>query len=112
MKERYELYRIEHDYLTQQKVQAKSKKPKNPIPEGLKQRHEEMREAKRQAAKAKPEMKSDLAMKFEAEKEFCKKHYQPIMNIMHPDFGDSCMKCLREIFLKKSRGGVQAKEGG
>ena len=34
-----------------------------------------------------------------------------MMDILHPDFSDACMKCLREIFLKKSRGSSGC-EGG
>ena len=34
-------------------------------------------------------------------KDYCHKHYQHIEEIIHPDFAHSCMKCLRETFLKK-----------
>jgi hypothetical protein len=38
------------------------------------------------------------------DREFCKKHHQPILDkILHPDFTNSCMKCLREVFLKQQR---------
>ena len=39
--------------------------------------------------------------------EFCKKHYQPILDIEQGDFQDSCMRCLREAFLKMSGKGNQ-----
>jgi hypothetical protein len=34
-------------------------------------------------------------------KKYCSKHYCLIENIKNPDFSNSCMRCLRETFLKK-----------
>lgn len=37
------------------------------------------------------------------EKKYCKKHYQEIVSeITNPDFQGSCMRCLRDTFLKLS----------
>lgn len=43
---------------------------------------------------------SNFEIKFKETTEFCKKHHQPLLVIIHPDFSQACMKCLREHFLK------------
>jgi hypothetical protein len=70
------------------------------MPAGFAKRHQEMREAK---ARRIEEERLKLNEQ-PPDREFCKKHYQPILEtILHPDFTNSCIKCLREVFLKQQK---------
>jgi len=41
-------------------------------------------------------------------KDYCKKHYQPILKIIDPDFALACTRCLRETFLKRDQDTLKA----
>jgi len=82
------------------------------IPENFRERHREFKEQKLNTEKETQKNSAKVGNPITdyqssgdestCAKEFCKKHYQQVVKVMHPDFQKCCMKCLREVFLRQS----------